>query len=194
MAFQGAERDAVANDMLDFRWDLLLRADRFDCDEARRLGVDSATTQSVPDPEGRGVWEARKDETTGRIFYVNHTLKKTQWHPPTPAGGAAGAPDELPEGWERRSDPTPHTPLHSSPAAPLRWALQSTDIPEESAAVPGAGSEEEVDECPVCLGEQDTSLKLPCGHKLCSSCASSWLARNASCPLCRAPANLSECS
>ena len=194
MAFQGAERDAVANDMLDFRWDLLLRADRFDCDEARRLGVDSATTQSVPDPEGRGVWEARTDETTGRIFYVNHTLKKTQWHPPTPAGGAAGAPDELPEGWERRSDPTPHTPLHSSPAAPLRWALQSTDIPEESAAVSGAGSEEEVDECPVCLGEQDTSLKLPCGHKLCSSCASSWLARNASCPLCRAPANLSECS
>jgi len=91
--------------MLDFRWDLLLRADRFDCDEARRLGVDSATTQSVPDPEGRGVWEARKDETTGRIFYVNHTLKKTQWHPPTPAGGAAGAPDELPAGWERRFDP-----------------------------------------------------------------------------------------
>ena len=97
MAFQGAERDAVANDMLDFRWDLLLRADRFDCDEARRLGVDSATTQSVPDPEGRGVWEPRKDEMSGRIFYINHTLMQTQWHPPMPAGGAAGS-DELLEG------------------------------------------------------------------------------------------------
>ena len=39
-----------------------------------------ATT--VPDPQGRGVWESRKDPGTGRVFWVNHTLKETKWHPP----------------------------------------------------------------------------------------------------------------
>ncbi len=62
--------------------------------------------QNIPDPEGRGVWEARKDEKSGRVFYVNHTLRQTQWHPPKPAG--TPPPDELPEGWERRFDPGQH--------------------------------------------------------------------------------------
>ena len=65
--------------------------------------------QSIPDPQGKGVWEARQD-ASGRIFYVNHTLKETRWHPPRLVVAAAGtsvapARDELPEGWERRIDP-----------------------------------------------------------------------------------------
>jgi len=40
----------------------------------------------------------------------------------------------------------------------------------------------------VCLGEQEVSKELPCRHKLCNSCALDWLGRNATCPLCRAPA------
>ena len=44
-----------------------------------------ATT--VPDPQGRGVWESRKDPGTARVYWVNHTLKETKWHPPAaPAG------------------------------------------------------------------------------------------------------------
>ena len=63
---------------------------------------------AIPDPQGKGVWEARND-ASGRIFYVNHTLRETRWHPPTPVGAAEGtsvppARDELPEGWERRID------------------------------------------------------------------------------------------
>ena len=59
--------------------------------------VEKAGGETEQDPEGRGVWEPRKDEMSGRIFYINHTLMQTQWHPPMPAGGAAGS-DELLEG------------------------------------------------------------------------------------------------
>ena len=87
----------------------------------------SATTlpHSIPDPGGQGVWEARKDQNTGRIFWVNHTLRKTQWESPKPADPAPSQPtrrflsvrdpptapglnpalDELPDNWERRFDP-----------------------------------------------------------------------------------------
>jgi transglutaminase-like putative cysteine protease len=34
------------------------------------------------------VWQARQD-ASGRIFYVNHTLKETRWHPPTLVGADA---------------------------------------------------------------------------------------------------------
>ena len=74
---------------------------------------------TIPDPQGNGVWQARQD-ASGRIFYVNHTLKETRWHPPTLVGAAAGtsvapARDELPEGWEKRIDTA-----SGAPGAPAR--------------------------------------------------------------------------
>ena len=32
----------------------------------------------VPDPQGQGVWEPRRDVNTGRIFWVNHTYVRCQ--------------------------------------------------------------------------------------------------------------------
>jgi hypothetical protein len=80
---------------------------------------------TIQDPQGNGVWQARKD-ACGRIFYVNHTLKETRWHPPTPVGAAAGtseapARDELPEGWERRIDTA-----SGAPGAPGRAVSQDS--------------------------------------------------------------------
>ena len=93
--------------------------------------TDGSVPTSIPDPGGRGVWEPRKDAGSGRIFWVNHTLRQTQWTVPgsgavqsesrdpgsetsSTVSAAAGAQaaagldparDKLPEGWERRFDP-----------------------------------------------------------------------------------------
>jgi hypothetical protein len=40
-------------------------------------------------------FEARRDLRTGRVYYVNHQRRTTQWEDPRP----------LPSGWERRVDP-----------------------------------------------------------------------------------------
>ncbi|CDI97827.1 NEDD4 E3 ubiquitin protein ligase WWP1 [Echinococcus multilocularis] len=51
--------------------------------------------RSAPDTEGLPPqWERRTDPSTGRIYYVDHLTKKTQWEKPQP----------LPSGWERRLD------------------------------------------------------------------------------------------
>jgi hypothetical protein len=116
-AFQGAEREMVANDIMDDRYDLLLRPDRFDCEERARppLAV-------VP----------RSDSNVGR--------------------------------------------------------LSSAQLEGERAQ-----AVEVADECPVCLGDNSVECALPCGHGLCKSCATAWLNRCATCPLCRAGATLSQC-
>ena len=129
VAFHGAERDDVANDMLDFRWDLLLGPDRFDCDETPRLAAH-----------------------------------------------------------------TPVSPLLASHASPLRWPAHTEEASEVlELELVAEECIEEVDDCPVCLGEREVDTQLPCGHKLCNIDASEWLAQNATCPLCRAPANFSDC-
>jgi len=118
-AFQGAEREMVANDIMDDRYDLLLRPDRFDCEERRRPPV-----AVVP----------RSNSNVGR--------------------------------------------------------LSSAQLEEERAQ---AQVVEVADECPVCLGDNNVDRALPCGHGLCRSCATAWLNRCATCPLCRAGATLSQC-
>ena len=85
--------------------------------------------QSIADPQGRGVWESRKDPGSGRIFWVNHQLRETRWEAPQPAAFSAAhftqqpaaalgpattpasssvtldlARDTLPAGWERKFD------------------------------------------------------------------------------------------
>ncbi|EUB59451.1 Signal recognition particle protein [Echinococcus granulosus] len=51
--------------------------------------------RSAPDTEGLPPqWERRTDPSTGRIYYVDHLTKRTQWEKPQP----------LPSGWERRLD------------------------------------------------------------------------------------------
>jgi len=87
---------------------------------------ENALPQSIADPQGRGVWESRKDPGSGRIFWVNHQLHETRWEAPaafsasitqqpaaalgratTPASSSVTldpARDTLPAGWERRFD------------------------------------------------------------------------------------------
>merc|ERR1719181_271091 len=47
LLFSGLERDAVANDILDHRYDRLLRPDRFDVDEAPRQGNNTSNSRNV---------------------------------------------------------------------------------------------------------------------------------------------------
>lgn len=56
------------------------------------------SANELPLPQG---FEARRDLRTGRIYYVNHSRKTTQWDDPRP----------LPQGWERRVDPKNNRPF-----------------------------------------------------------------------------------
>lgn len=114
-AFEGYEREMVANDILDDRYDLLLRPGSFDC-----------------------------EERAPRLMLSAERARKCV-HPASPASPA-------------------------STAEPLA-----------------------AEECPVCLGENCVELALPCKHAFCRSCATSWLSRCRSCPMCRAPATLQQC-
>ena len=46
---------------------------------------------------------------------------------------------------------------------------------------------EELDECPICLGNSVASVKLPCQHVFCHECIHKWAQQNSNpeCPLCR---------
>ena len=47
-------------------------------------------------------------------------------------------------------------------------------------------------DCPICFEALETPLALsPCGHLFCEDCASEWLDREHTCPLCRASVNFS---
>ncbi len=59
-------------------------------------------------------------------------------------------------------------------------------------------TEEEEDECPVCLGTNDMDTILPCPaqHTLCRTCVTAWASRHGEpfpCPLCRAECRMEEC-
>ena len=41
-------------------------------------------------------------------------------------------------------------------------------------------------ECPICVCEHTTSIKLHCNHVFCEDCIKTWMNRNPTCPLCRA--------
>jgi hypothetical protein len=44
------------------------------------------------------------------------------------------------------------------------------------------------EDCAICLGgEEGSGAKLPCGHIFHYDCLSKWVAKQATCPLCRAP-------
>lgn len=49
----------------------------------------------------------------------------------------------------------------------------------------------ELDECPICLGENDANIKLTCQHLFCKDCIMQWAekSRNLDCPLCRTSFN-----
>lgn len=47
IVFNGGERELVANDILDERYDLLLRPNRFDCEEGERAAIDTLTVQTA---------------------------------------------------------------------------------------------------------------------------------------------------
>jgi len=49
----------------------------------------------IPTPLPSG-WHAKRDKTTGRIYFANDNTRKTQWDDPRP----------LPDGWEEKSDMT----------------------------------------------------------------------------------------
>jgi hypothetical protein len=60
----------------------------------------TASGQPAPPPSAAALanglpplWDVRKDRT-GRIYYINHVTKSTQWNDPRP----------LPDGWERKFD------------------------------------------------------------------------------------------
>uniref|UniRef100_A0A1I7UEW2 E3 ubiquitin-protein ligase n=1 Tax=Caenorhabditis tropicalis TaxID=1561998 RepID=A0A1I7UEW2_9PELO len=56
----------------------------------------SADDPLGPLPEG---WEKRQDPNTGRMYFVNHVNRTTQWEDPRTQGGSD---QPLPEGWEMR--------------------------------------------------------------------------------------------
>ena len=44
---------------------------------------------------------------------------------------------------------------------------------------------QELPECPICLGTNSADTKLICNHNFCKTCLESWLIINSTCPLCR---------
>ena len=46
-------------------------------------------------------WERRR-QPEGRIYYVNHKNRTTQWEDPRTQGQETGVDDPLPDGWEIR--------------------------------------------------------------------------------------------
>ncbi|KAF1769544.1 hypothetical protein GCK72_001361 [Caenorhabditis remanei] len=56
----------------------------------------SADDPLGPLPEG---WEKRQDPNTGRMYFVNHVNRTTQWEDPRTQGGSD---QPLPDGWEMR--------------------------------------------------------------------------------------------
>jgi len=49
-------------------------------------GAPSSSSSTTPAKADDGLppgWEKRKDEATGRSYYVDHNNKKTTWHKPT---------------------------------------------------------------------------------------------------------------
>lgn len=55
-------------------------------------------------------------------------------------------------------------------------------------------NDDDLEECPICLGLNRLDTKLPCGHKFCRSCIESWGQQNTQCPMCRADFNISQIS
>ena len=64
------------------------------------------------------------------------------------------------------------------------------------AALPRRTSSLDDDPCPVCLSGHATPtrstpalvlVKLPCGHKVCEPCITTWFNRANTCPVCRSP-------
>lgn len=45
--------------------------------------------------------------------------------------------------------------------------------------------EDEEDVCAICFTDLVDSVILPCGHTICSACASQWFSQNGVCPFCR---------
>lgn len=45
----------------------------------------------------------------------------------------------------------------------------------------------DLDDCPICLGQNVINTKLPCNHAFCNSCIQNWSEQNnnPSCPICR---------
>lgn len=62
----------------------------------------SSANQNIPLPPG---WEVDRDEETGRLFFIDHNSRRTQWYDPRdrltkPATVADCVGEELPVGWE----------------------------------------------------------------------------------------------
>ncbi|CAO4359963.1 unnamed protein product [Caenorhabditis nigoni] len=71
--------------MMQWEQRFLLQQNNFNADDP--LG---------PLPEG---WEKRQDPNTGRMYFVNHVNRTTQWEDPRTQGGSD---QPLPDGWEMR--------------------------------------------------------------------------------------------
>lgn len=78
------------------------------------------------------LWDVRKDRT-GRIYYINHVTKSTQWNDPRP----------FPEGWERKFDEARKLPYFvNHRAKSTQWQDPRPPIvfPDESKASDGGGA------------------------------------------------------
>lgn len=163
------EREQVANDILDSRFDLLLLPDRFDCDERprnERSGRErAAPSSSVPTAQQQP--RQRPPPPPPPEGHVG-IYRPSQNASVSGGGGAGGG---------------------SGGGLPMG---QSVEVEGLHAAVPvavpmGLAISDE-NECPVCLGMCVAERRLPCSHTFCRECITQWAGSQPTfqCPLCRA--------
>ena len=58
-------------------------------------------------------------------------------------------------------------------------------MPIEKIVKPIDCTDEETNECAICLTNPIDTLLVPCGHTICFDCAKKWFDDNFDCPFCR---------
>ena len=78
--------------------------------------------------------------------------------------------------------------FHNSVPPPPRPRAPSLLLPPPPpSTLPPGVFENDADKCIVCLEKIRTRMCVPCGHVcMCADCASAWIRKKATCPMCRA--------
>ena len=109
-----------------------------------------ASAPPVGSPSSSGLppnWEAKIDPGSGKMYYVNHTTKVTQWErPAAPASASTPAPApaaaSLPLDWEAKVDPTSGKTYYVNHKTKVtQWERPAVPVPASTpASAPAAAS------------------------------------------------------